>query len=293
MPAIIPEQHPLATPNPSIWALQVLIDEMVILNEPEIIPPEGTLYKDFASKVFPKNLYKKFANYKYVNSGNGPEQQVLKAAFSSNSENAHTGALQDKKLSLLFLPTLTQEQRDTPFRVTTSMGNHRWAPILERLDFYRDDSFPRSTNRMIGGRGSVVTGPSYYVRENYRPECNEGSRFRIEEFFSDVPYATPPYLVPVARSVSFDVPGVRGSFPECIGPEINIPNFQTANLAFFTGNANAVNANGSVGGQFFPKTNFQKWSPYVVSDQTHFDNGYRKTRIWVFPPLVSNRLITQ
>lgn len=282
----------VATPNPQVIALRVDVRQDALVSDPTILPAEGALYRDFPGKILSKDWLAKFGDYKYVNCDNGKPSSPNPDGRPPGVER--TGGIDgNATLSLLFLPTLSQEQRDTAYRTTSSFGNHRWAPILERLDFFADTNFPRATNRMIGGRGAVVTGPSYYVRENYRPECNEGSRFTIEEFFSDVPYAVPPYLVPVPRSVSYDVPGARGSFPECLGPDIDIPPFQTANLAFFTGNANAVNANGSIGGQFFPKTNFQRWSPYVVSDQTHFDNGYVRTRIKVWPPLVANRLITQ
>lgn len=252
------------TPVASEVALAVFVEKSVMAENPSILPDEGALYGTIDAKLMPADLSSEWNNYRYLGNETG------------NATN----------LVLIFGKVRTQEERDTPYRTLTSFGDHRWPPILEALAFFKDAAFGRSTYGSKGGKSAIITGPSYFVRQVYQCEVNEGSRFISEEFFSDVPFDIPTYPVPIPRAVYYDVPGAHGGFQECIGPEIRIPNFQTANAAFVVGNQSA--ASGSVRGQYYPATDMEEWTSYILTDQQDFTSGYRRRRIRVIPPLVDD-----
>lgn len=255
-----------ATPNNQILALRVQVRQDVLASNPNIVPPEGTLYKDFEGRLFSKDWLAKFGNYRFIDTDNGRQQSQNPNAKVMGMAAPVEGINGGATLSLLFLPSLSASQRDTPFRTMTSMGNHRWPPILLELALLQERSIPQS---------------NYFVRERYIPDVNEGTRFVQEEFFSDVPYIIPSYEVPIPSSVSYDVSGARGSFPECLHDDITIKGTQTYNLITFL---TAGSAFGNLQGQFFPATNFIEWAPYVLSDDQNFQSGYYRKRITVWPP---------
>lgn len=256
----------IPSPNPTFRSLRVIVGEDSYASNGGIIPPEGTLYKDPAFKgFFGRDYLKEFEDFRYVTQDSGTD-----------------GAL-------IFVRSMTQQVRDTAFRSTWSFGDHYWHPVLESLNFFEDFNFPRSTNGGRGGKSAIVTGPTYYVRQVYRPSVNEGSRFFTEEFFSDVPYNIPQYPTPVPTAVSYDLPGVNGSIPECLHPRILVPTTRPASASFVLGNQTSTG--GALPGQLFPATNFEDWEPYVVSHKQDFQNGYHAIRITVYPPLGSDDII--
>lgn len=186
-------------------------------------------------------------------------------------------------ITLSFAKPKTDQQKATPYASSYTFGNFYWHPILDALVFIEDRTFPRTTYGGKAGASAIITGPTYYVRQAYRPSINEGTRFFKREFFADTPFVIPSYMVPNPSSVNYDVPGVRGSFPECLHPEINIPNFQTANAAFVQGDYSV--ASGALQGQHFPETNFDDREPYIFSADTSFKNGgFYMADIRAIPP---------
>jgi hypothetical protein len=180
----------------------------------------------------------------------------------------------------------TEEEKNTPYqRVWKKHGNHRWPPILKSLYLLEDYNFPRSTNRVTRAGGSgVVIAPTYYDRVVYIPDTNEGTRFLVEEFLAATPFVIPRYQTPVATGVQYSINGLQGSFPECLHDDIEIPSTTTASIAYQSGSAAA--AGGSLEGQFFPRTNFKNWRPYVVFDeQEEVPTGWSRMRIRVYPPM--------
>lgn len=180
----------------------------------------------------------------------------------------------------------SQVVANTPFRRTwMKHGNHRWPPILKGIVLLEDNAFPRSTNYISNGVQGVATGANYYDRYIYIPDTNEGTRFLLDEFLSPMPFQIPRYRTPVATSVQYSVNGLNGSFPECLHDEITIPATRTATATYIGGTA--FSGNGSVEGQYFPRTNFKSWTPYVVYDsqEQQEDSGlWYRQRIRVYPP---------
>lgn len=247
------------TPNPSEMAFRVREDAAFVF--PSQFPQRGDKFKDckilsVKSRVAQQDL----ASYEYT-------------YFSKEGET----------LWFYFVKPKTEEEKNTPFRITRSFGNHSWPPILKALVLIADSSFPRSTN--VGGANGqqgIVTGPSYYVREIYIPEANEGSLFQLEEFFAPTPFKIPQHEVPQPSSVSYDVPGRSGTFPRCLHKKLIVPNARTGTekvIGDTTGDAAGI-----VSGQVFPATNFTEWDAYVISDKETFDVGYYRQKITVYPP---------
>jgi len=253
----------IRTPNPAERSLKVLVSESSFATAGGVIPPEGTLYGDAAFKSFFGADYRKeFANFRYV----------------TQSEDTKDGG------TLIFVMNRTQRERDTPFRTTSKFGGHYWHPILKALIFLEDPLNPRSFTGTFGNRSATYSGPTYRVKEAYIPASTNGSRFVIEEFFADVVYVISQYPAPQPSSVSYQVPGAQGGFPECLHGGIVIPQTRTTTSVSVQGSATGII--GSLSGQSFPRTNFKRWAPYVLSDTQSFDNGYYRVRITVFPPPV-------
>lgn len=189
-------------------------------------------------------------------------------------------------ITLTFVRNMSDAEKNTPYQTITYTGNHRWPPILKFLIFLQDRVFTRSTNGVRNGVAAVITGPTYYVRQGFIPEVNEGTRFVEEYYYSNTPYAITQQETPVTGAIYYDMPGIRGSFEECLHPGIDIPAVQSANNAVIIGNNAAVGGTGELGGQHFPATNFKEWTDYVLTDRQKYDTGWKRTRIRVYPPPV-------
>lgn len=264
--AISTTHKTIPTPNPAFRSLRVIVGEDSYASNGGLIPPEGTLYKDPAFKgFFAQDYRKEFENFRYVTQDQGSD-----------------GAL-------IFVRGMSNNQRTTPYRTLISFGGEFvWDAILKALVFIPERNFGRSTNGVRGGRGAIISGPTYYVRQVYQPRVTRGTRFVTQYFFSDKPYNISSYLVPIPRSVFYDVPGAQGYVPDCLGPEINIPDTQTASAAFVAGAQSY--ANGALKGQHFPETNFEEWTSYFTTDKQDFQNGYVRERTFVIPPLTDDEL---
>lgn len=254
----------IPTPNPQLRALVVTVEDTVFLDDPYILPPEGTAYIDFDRQIFAGDVRRAFNEYVYT----------------GQTENQRGAG------ALLFGPGQTTQEANTPYRGTWKKhGNHRWAPILKSLTVFADYSFPRSTNRVTRGGGSgIVVAPTYYDRVVYIPDTNEGTRFYVEEFFSATKFVIPRYQTPVATGVQYNINGLQGSFPESLHDDIDIPPTTTATIAYQSGST--IPVGGSIEGQFFPRTNFKTWRPYVIFDeQEQVPGGWSRMRIRVYPPV--------
>jgi hypothetical protein len=256
----MPSSHTtVPTPNPSERALLVQIEESVIANNPSLIPVEGTLYRDFPEALlaieYPVDLW---GGYRY------------------------TEPMGDH--GLLFAKGKTEDERNTPFRsIWKRFGNHRWDSELEALAFLQDANFPLSANIIRNGQQGIVTAPRPFVREIFIAEVNEGSRFLMDQFTSDVPYRISRFPVPQGQPISYDINGVRGSFPPSLHDDVEIPSTLVANATFFGGSAGAESSR--IPGQFFPRTNFKRRRPYVLICEQELTNGvWYLERIRVFPP---------
>lgn len=249
------------TPDPRYRSLVVTVTENSFASNGGVIPVQGTKYKDFPRSIISSDYLKEFADFTYV-------QQL---------EDSKDGG------RLVFARSFTDQERKTPFRTTTTFGNHRWPPILKSLKFELARDFPLNTQKSEGSNHQLVTANRYLVREVYIPEINEGTRFIQDEFISDIPFVIPSYPVPTPTSVTYHYLNIRGGFPECLHKEINISKL-ISTVSTFNGTA-TTNSYNELKGQIFPETNFVEWTSYVISDTQELSGGvwYRK-RIRVYPP---------
>lgn len=260
------------TPDPSSTSFVVKVPQDSVYGEPAAIPAVGSEFRNLGF-------------YQSRNLGWIPD--------ASLAQDGRFGLYQyvDKKsddeyVNFIYAKNKTDEEKNTPFRSSWKKhGNHRWPPILKGIVILSDNSLPRSANYIQNGVSGIATGPSYYDRYIYIPDCNEGTRFLLEEFFAATQFVIPRYRTPVATSVQFSVPGLNGSFQECLHDDIDIPPVRTANAVYLGGQS--FTGNGQVEGQFFPKTNFKTWLPYVLFDeQEQRESGWYRQRIRVFPPIL-------
>lgn len=247
----------LPTPDPTRRSLAVTVAGSVLTSNP-VLPPRGTLYRDFPETIKSSDLNEKFGGYKYTEQG-------------PNTDDG--GAV------LLFAPNMTEEERQTPFNTMVEFGNHYWHPILKSIVFIPDRNFPLTTT---GPQGEIVTGFRHYVRVVFVPGVREGTLFTTEEFISDIPPVIPQYPTPTPTFVSYDYLDAEGTFPECLHDRIALPSLRTAFATFAT---DPTSASGATSGQVFPATNFIGWEPYVVSHKPTFNNGvWYHARITATPP---------
>lgn len=248
----------LQTPDPQKRALAVTVQASVLVQNPNAIPPRGTLYKDFPSTIKSNDYSRTYGNYRYTNQ-------------APNNDQGDT--------VLFFAPPMTEQERQTPFSSTSDFGNHYWHPILKSLNFIPDRKFPITTT---GPQGEIIAGFRHYVRVVYIPGVKEGTLFTTDEYISDIPPVIPQYPTPTPTMVSYDYLDVEGTFPECLHEEIRLPSLRTAFATFST---DPASSSGATQGQRFPATNFTGWEPYVVSHKSQFTNGvWYHARITVTPP---------
>lgn len=191
-------------------------------------------------------------------------------------------------LSFLWVRKKTEAEKNTPFRTHTEFGNHGWPMVLKSINFLQDPGFPVSVQ---GPGGAILLAARTYVREVLIPAASEGTKFVIQEFLSDTPFNVKQTPVPNGGSVSYDYLGCSGSFGECLHPDLKFPTLRTARTKYTTG----VGNNGAFGvtrGQRFPATDFEEWSPYILSAKPTYTEGqWYMVRIKVFPPFEPETII--
>lgn len=259
---------PLVTPVPNEFAIGVIIDKSVLVNNPNAIPTEGTPMNKFPSNVIPQGLAPEWNTYIFVSSKDGdprPERE-------------------DGKITLIFGKNKTAAQLAVPFRSTPSTGPKSWHPILLSLELIADPNFPLATSVITkdGGLGTA-TAQRHIVREEYIPGAQEGTKFITDEFYAATPFNIPQHECPLASHVSYDFPGASGGFPECLHDDLAIKSKRSGVRILDEVGNNELG--GALPGQFFPATNFTDWTPYYVSDDQKFiGTGYHRVRVFAIPP---------
>lgn len=250
------------TPNPKVRSLIVTVSEDSFVSIGGILPAEGTLYEDAAWKtLFAADYKKNFSEFAYV----------------TQLEDTAKGG------QLLFARSQTPEEKYTPFRTTFATKNHRWPMVVHGLEKLEDTSMGRSANSVNGPFPVVNIGPEYYLKQAITQECNEGTRFQLDEFFAATAFDIPQYPVPVPQSMHIILPGVTQTFPECLHPRIQIEDSTSTTGQIIAGAASAFGS--ALAGQLFPATNFKDWAPYVLEhDQKLQEGGWYSWRITVYPP---------
>lgn len=250
------------TPNPSLRSLIVSIGEQTFQTAGGIVPKQGTLYSSAEWRTFFGADYRNnFRDFVYV----------------TQLEDTAKGG------QFLFAKGMTDEEKNTPFRTTFACKNHRWPMVVHGLEKLEDPIMGRSANGFSGTHPTANIGPEYYLKQAITQECNEGTRFQLDEFFAPTPFDIPQYPVPVPQSMHIILPGLTQTFPECLHPRIQIEDSISSTGQIIAGTASAFGS--AISGQLFPATNFKDWSPYVLEhDQKLQDGGWYSWRITVYPP---------
>lgn len=236
------------TPNPKYRSLEVKVGEQSFASAGGVLPPEGTPYGDEKFRSFFGGDYRKeFKGFVYVSQG----------------EDTPEGG------TLVFAKSTSDDERNEPFRTTTSKKNHYWHPILLELRPILVEGFPYSTTT---GTSTNTNADRYIMRERFIPAISEGTIFIEEEFTSSSPFEIGRTPVPVPLAITYDLIGRRGGFPESLHGKITIPALTTV-------------SGKSIPRQRFSATNFEVWAPYILSDVQEFTGGvYYRRRIKVIPP---------
>ncbi len=253
------------TPNPAERSISLIVP-MTEINERKAdfdAYPEFSLFRDFP--LIPEPSLAQDDQY-------GPY------LFTSCAEASAVA------LEFFFAQNKTDIEAKTPYRsLWKRFGNHRHPPVLEALAFLEDNAFPLVTNVIRGEQSGMASGPKSYVREIFINEVNEGSRFLMDQGISPRPIRIARFPVPQPGYISYSINGVNGSIPESLHDDMEIPSTQTANVTLIGGNASAVISR--LPGQFFPRTNFKRRRPYVLTVQQDLINGvWYWERLRVFPP---------
>lgn len=260
----------IPTPNPSECGVSVVVPMNVITNNQAAWPQEGDLLSQNPwVAVMPLALPTRYGNYVY------------------NRSETTTSSEREPAISFIYAMGKTVEEANVPFRETTVKRNHPWPPMLLALALIPDYTFLRQGKgyNPTSNEISEVVAPSYYVREVFVPGVNEGTKMVKREYFGPRPFEIPQTPVPVPTAVSYDINGVRGSFPECLHPDILIQSARSGIAQVVAGVVSEVG--GALEGQLFPATNFKEWAPYIASDTQDQDGPgwYRVQWVAIPPPL--------
>jgi len=201
--------------------------------------------------------------------------------------------LGDGVIRFFWVKNKTEDEKKTPFRKTSAKRNHPWPPILLSLVLVPDYTFLRQGKSFDVGSMEIgdVVAPNYYVREVFIPGINEGTLMIKREFFSPTKFKIPKSPVPVPTSVSYDINGVRGSFPESLHDNISIESSRSGIAQVVAGVVSEVG--GALEGQFFPATNFKRWFPYIATDTQEQDEtgGWLRVQWLAVPPDLPKAII--
>ena len=258
------------TPNPALRSLVVSVGEASFQTSGGDLPPEGTLYSDPLWRTFFGKDYKNnFDSFRYV----------------CQLEDTAKGG------QLLFVKSLTPTQRNTAFRTITYDEPHGWPTVLTSFNLVVVENAGRSYNAVDSvGNAYTNTGPSYYVQTGFKAGGMYGTKFTVEEYFSDVPYSIGGHPAPITSNIQYDLPGTHGTIPECLHGGVTIPALVLVTAsrkydgaAFSFGPAPA---DVTIPAQTFAATNFTNWASYVVSDKQTFNNGYHRVKVTVDAPTV-------
>lgn len=180
----------------------------------------------------------------------------------------------------------TAAESMVPFRETTEKRNHPWPPVLLALVLIPDYTFLRTGKGYdpITNEISEVVAPNHYVREIFVPGVNEGTMMVKRMFYGPRKFDITQTPVPVPTSVSYDINGVHGRFPECLHPRIELASTRSGIAQVVAGVVSEVG--GALEGQIFPATNFEQWEPYIYTDTQDQDEngGWLRTQTLAIPP---------
>jgi hypothetical protein len=258
-----PPWYLIDTPQPNLFGIGIVIPMQEAGKSPDAWPLEGSSLEEFSLNPTPAIATQdKYGLYQYVG------KQCVKS-----------------DVVFIFGPYKTEEQKNTPFREVTEKRNHPWPPILYALVFIADYTFLRTGKGYDPATNEIseVVAPNHYVREIFVPGVNEGTKMVKREFFSATKFDIPQTPVPVPTSVSYDINGVQGRFPECLHPKIEIVSTRSGVAQVVAGVVSEVG--GALEGQIFPATNFDEWAPYIKSDtQELTEAGWYRVQIIAIPP---------
>lgn len=237
----------------------------IIGNQPSAWPQEGSLLSQNPwaadAVLMDPNLY---GNYIYTT--NQP-------TTSSEKEPA---------ITFFYGPNLTEEQKNTPYRIISSTGNHYWPPILLDVEIQKT-SLPRTTNTGT----KIISADTYTATPIWIPNGETGTQFVLRKYTAATKFEIPQWDTPITGEVSFPVPGERPfSFGECLHPDINIPEMMDAIQEYTIGSGAVLNKIGIYKKWFFRATNFKTWLPYILYDRQSVDEMgmWNRDQMEVFPP---------
>lgn len=252
---------PYVSPNPALYGLRVIVDPALINSAQSVAL--GTTYD--ASPVWMDKSFTAMGYGKYILSD---------------------VTMGDGSFIFWYLPNLTEEQKNTPFRSTPSTGNHYWPPILLDIEIEKS-KFPRAVD--TGDR--IDRAFTYTATPIFIPNADTGTLFLLREFFSPTKFEIPQWPTPIATAVNFPVPGSRPfSFQECLHPDIEVPPMEDSSSSYDPTSLTISSNLGLTTPWFFPATDPKTWLSFILYDrQTLTDGGWHRTQMEVFPPNLPKR----
>lgn len=259
------------TPDPNEVALTVDVRQTLIANNPQLMPVAGTLTTTGTT---------------YASLGVGAANTRIKINTSyqqgfGDYQFSGTTKRTAGFLTLHFNKPKTDSEMRAPFRETPGFTDEYWHTVLKALAFVRNP-LPRSQSIITFDGQGTSNQITYRVREVYIPGGNYGTRTVLKEFFGPRPFIIPPFEAPIPSSITYDMPGAGGGFPECIHEKLPIPTLQNGVITFISGTV--TNVGGAIKGQFYPATNITEWEARVKTDVQNYETGYYRKQLWIYPP---------
>lgn len=262
----------IPTVSPRERSLIVQVEESAFAENPNLIPEEGTLYRDFPEAAIAKDYpIDQWGGYKYVEQ-RGP-------------------------YGLLFVKVKTEAERNTPFKITKTNQKVPWDAVLEWIQFAIASGFPLSQNTINGqGRPALVTADRWLTPRGYKPAQTLITTVIIRHFLSDVEW--PDWAMdcdePQPTEVSWDLIGSHGSMGRCLHPTVEVPQ-QGANGYRVVTTAGALQSASSTGSQkwLFPKTNHKNRRDYTVNMVEYVDGQYYRQEMTFLVPQQTSKIVKQ
>ncbi len=185
------------------------------------------------------------------------------------------------KTTFYFFKDKTAEEMAVPYERKERLGDHPWPMVVYDIKIDSDYNFPISTNSSDGG---VITGPTNYIKDIVDEEVEEGTLFVTEKFLTATQPPVIHHKVPIVDSFHVQVNGASREYRRVLHDDLAVDASRSGTEKTLNGATEAIG--GSIGGLFFPKTNFTRRKPYVKLSEPE-RNAYglwETTKVTVYPP---------
>ncbi len=188
-----------------------------------------------------------------------------------------------------FGKTRTLQERNKPYHVEWELRPKDWPTVLYKLWFV-EGAIPNSG---ADGNGNLVSAPSLLERSKFRRAGVYPTWHKISRYLAERPFPKVQHITPITDTIKFAFDGTKGSYDECLHPDVTFPQISTSSKVVFGAGTTGVEIGGDFIAQFYPATNMTDWEKHVIEDSRYPVGGmYFRQLVEAYPPIDDRETLT-